>query len=184
VVITLAAGDSGTSRSQRIHLKEAPAMPEHTRPRAAAMITQTRQTAGLPDTPSMTGSEANPMQPPLSHQLPRERQLTRTSSHQETDMNRIHCIHRIRRFLGVLAGLAGTLLAFAATGPAALAEQVPPAGGGTGRPPALVRLVTEGGMAGWQITLIALGAALIAAIAAVFADRALAARRAVPAPTA
>jgi hypothetical protein len=36
-------------------------------------------------------------------------------------------------------------------------------------------------MAGWQITLIALGAALVAAIAAVFLDRALAARRAVSA---
>jgi hypothetical protein len=36
-------------------------------------------------------------------------------------------------------------------------------------------------MAGWQITLIALGAALIAAAAAVLADRALAGRRAVPA---
>ena len=33
-------------------------------------------------------------------------------------------------------------------------------------------------MAGWQITLIALGAALVAAIAAVLLDRALAARRA------
>jgi hypothetical protein len=44
--------------------------------------------------------------------------------------------------------------------------------------------VVTGGMAGWQITLIALGAALIAAIAAVFLDRALAARRAASAPTA
>jgi hypothetical protein len=127
----------------------------------------------------MTGSEANPMQPHLSHQLPRERQLIRTRSHQETDMNRIHHIdhiHRIHRFLGVLAGLAGALLACAATGPAALAERQPPAGGGTGIPPA-VRVVTEGGMAGWQITLIALGAALLAATAAVFLDRARAARR-------
>ncbi len=152
-------------------------MPEPTRPRAAAMITQTPQAAGLPDTPSMTGSEANPMQPHLSHQLPSERQLIRTGPHQEIDMNRIHRIHRIRRFLGVLAGLGGTLLACAATGPATLAEQVPPAGGGTGIPPALVRVVTEGGMAGWQITLIALGAALLAATAAVLLDRARAARR-------
>lgn len=89
-------------------------------------------------------------------------------------MNRIHCI---RRFLGVLAGLAGALLACAATGSAALAEQVPPAGGGTGVPSAPVRVVTEGGMAGWQITLIALGAALLAATAAVLLDRARAARR-------
>ena len=147
-------------------------MHELTRPRAAAMITGTGQPAGLPDIPSMTGSEANPMHPHLSHQL-RMRQLIRTGSHQEIDMNRIH---RIRRFLGVLAGLAGTLLAYAAAGPAALAERLPPAGGGTGIPPA-VRVVTAGGMAGWQITVIALGAALLAATAAVLLDRARAARR-------
>jgi len=41
-----------------------------------------------------------------------------------------------------------------------------------------------GGMAGWQITLIALAAALAAATAAVFIDRAGAARRAAPATTA
>ena len=40
------------------------------------------------------------------------------------------------------------------------------------RSAATVRVVTTGGMAGWQITLIALGAALIAAAAAVLADRA------------
>ena len=39
-------------------------------------------------------------------------------------------------------------------------------------------------MAGWQITLIALGAAVLAAAAAVFADRALTARKAGPATTA
>ena len=40
------------------------------------------------------------------------------------------------------------------------------------------------GMAGWQIALIALGAAVVAAAAAVLLDRALAARRATPAPAA
>jgi hypothetical protein len=147
-------------------------MPEFTRPRAAAMITETEQAAGLPDTPSMTGSEVNPMQPHLGHQLPSERQLIRTYSQQEIDMNRIHRIHH---FLGVLAGLAGALLAFAATGPAALA--IPPPAGGTTVIPPTVRVVTAGGMAGWQITLIALGAALLAAAAAVLLDRARAARR-------
>ena len=38
-------------------------------------------------------------------------------------------------------------------------------------------------MAGWQITLIALGAALVAAAAAVFLDRTLAARRSASAIT-
>ena len=42
-------------------------------------------------------------------------------------------------------------------------------------------VVPGGGMAGWQITLIALGAALVAATAAVPLDRARAARRSAPA---
>jgi len=44
-------------------------------------------------------------------------------------------------------------------------------------------VVTAGGIAGWQITVIALGAALVAATAAVWLDRARAARRAVHATT-
>ena len=40
-----------------------------------------------------------------------------------------------------------------------------------------VHSVVVGGMPGWQIALIAIGAALFAAIAAVLADRAWAARR-------
>ena len=42
-------------------------------------------------------------------------------------------------------------------------------------------VVPGGGMAGWQITLIAIAAALIAATAAVLLDRARAARRSAPA---
>jgi hypothetical protein len=51
---------------------------------------------------------------------------------------------------------------------------IPPGGGD---PPAATVPVVAGGMAGWQITLIALGAALVAATAAVILDRTLAARR-------
>ena len=51
-------------------------------------------------------------------------------------------------------------------------------------PATTVRVVGAGGMAGWQITLIAAGAAVAAAVAAVALDRARAARRAAPAPTA
>ena len=48
--------------------------------------------------------------------------------------------------------------------------------------PAQVRTVIVGGTPGWQIALIAVGAALLAAALAVLADRALAARsRAIPA---
>jgi hypothetical protein len=59
---------------------------------------------------------------------------------------------------------------------------VPGTPGGTsvalGGSPATVRVITAGGMAGWQITPIALGAALFAAAAALLLDRALTASRA------
>ena len=44
-------------------------------------------------------------------------------------------------------------------------------------PPPPVRVVAEGGISGWQITLIALAAALVAAAVAVLPDRARAARK-------
>jgi anti-sigma-K factor RskA len=107
---------------------------------------------------------------------------------EEVVMNRIPCI---RRFARVLAGLAVTLLAFAAAAPAlaapaARAIRVPPPGGTTGSLPVVVhaRTIVQGGMPGWQIALIAAGAALAAATAAVFADRKLAGRRTVTATTA
>jgi hypothetical protein len=92
-------------------------------------------------------------------------------------------IRRIRRIAGVLAGLAGAWFGLAVAAPAAFALPVPPTGGGSGsvtapiQPPAGVRTVVVGGMAGWQIALIAVGAALVAAAIAVLADRARAARR-------
>jgi hypothetical protein len=94
-------------------------------------------------------------------------------------------IRRIRRIATVLAG---ALLAFAAASPAAFAR-IPLPGGLPGRPAelapvppvppvsAVTRIVVVGGMPGWQIALIAAGAALLAAAAAVLADRALAGRR-------
>jgi hypothetical protein len=45
-------------------------------------------------------------------------------------------------------------------------------------------VITSGGMAGWQIALIAVGAALVAAAAAVLVDRKVADRRGVTATTA
>jgi hypothetical protein len=47
---------------------------------------------------------------------------------------------------------------------------VPPYGG-TGGTPNTIRVIATGGMPGWQITLIAVGAALLAAAIAVLADR-------------
>ena len=87
-------------------------------------------------------------------------------------------MNHLRRIFTAMATLAGALLALAAT-PAAFAENVPPPGEGSGiaPPPPPVRVIAEGGMPGWQITLIALAAALLAAAAAVLIDRARASRK-------
>jgi hypothetical protein len=84
----------------------------------------------------------------------------------------------LRRIFTTMATLAGAVLALAAT-PAAFAENVPPPGEGSGiaPPPPPVRVIAEGGMPGWQITLIALAAALVTAVAAVLIDRARASRK-------
>jgi hypothetical protein len=130
-------------------------------------------------------------------------------------MNSIRC--HARRLAGLLAGLAGILLALGAGAPAAFALplRLPHPGGGPGagatsgesvpagahttvQPPGVVSRL-EGpvqpaaqqshavvsahihtvtvGMPGWQITLIAIGAALAAAALAVLVDRAVTSRR-------
>ena len=91
-------------------------------------------------------------------------------------------MNRIRRILGVLAGLAATAATFA-TAPAAYAVTLPPGEGGVPVPPAGVRAVVAGGMPGWQIAMIAVGAALLAAAIAVLLDRGWSARRRALAPT-
>ena len=88
--------------------------------------------------------------------------------------------HFLRIFAAV-ATLAGAVLAVAGA-PAALAMRVPPPGGGIAPPPPPVRVIAEGGMPGWQIALIALAAALVAAVVAVLLDRARAAHK-IHAPT-
>ena len=86
-------------------------------------------------------------------------------------------IQRMRRLAGAAIGLAGTLLAVGAAARAAFAMEVPtPDGGGAGYVPPAVRTVVAGGMPGWQIALIAAGAALVAATAAVLIERARAGR--------
>jgi hypothetical protein len=111
-------------------------------------------------------------------------------------------IRHVRRFAAALAGLAGALLALAAAAPVAFARPGPPRPWQLQHPPlrplppgwykhpplppahvhqALVsvpgRTVVIGGMPGWQIALIAVGAALLAATAAVLVYRAWAGRR-------
>ena len=87
-------------------------------------------------------------------------------------------ICHIRRVLAVLAGLTAAVLALGAA--PAFARLQPPDPAGYVAPasvPAPVRTIVVGGMPGWQIALIAVGAALLAAALAVLADRVLAARR-------
>jgi hypothetical protein len=95
-------------------------------------------------------------------------------------------MNHITRITIALTGLAAAALALAAGSPAAFATREPPGGDG-GAPasaPPQVHTVITGGMPGWQITLIAVTVALLAAVAAVFLDRAWAARRHTAAPSA
>ena len=90
---------------------------------------------------------------------------------------------RLRRFTTALAVVTAGLLAWAAVPASAATILIPAPDGGAGTVPASppaapVRVITAGGMPGWQITLIAVAAALVAATAAMFLDRARASRRA------
>jgi hypothetical protein len=101
-------------------------------------------------------------------------------------------MNRIRRSIRILTGLfAGVVVALAAGAPAALATTTPPPSppprllpcSPTCAPglhivgPAHIHAAVTGGMPGWQITLIAIGAALLAAAVALLLDRAWLARR-------
>lgn len=86
-------------------------------------------------------------------------------------------MNHLRRILATVATLAGVMLALAAE-PAAFAQPVPPPGGfDSSRVQAPMHVIAGGGTPGWQITLIALTAALVAAAVAVLLDRARAARK-------
>ncbi|HEY2130438.1 MAG TPA: hypothetical protein VGH77_24990 [Streptosporangiaceae bacterium] len=90
---------------------------------------------------------------------------------------------RIRRFAACLAAMLAALAASALAAPAAFAMIAPPDPAGAQpipltKQPASVHTVVVGGMPGWQIALIAAGAAVLAAALAVAVDRLLSARRA------
>ena len=89
-------------------------------------------------------------------------------------------MNHLRRILATVITLAGTALALA-TAPAAFAKPLPPPDCCTTGTSTPVTVITAGGMPGWQITLIAVGAALAGAAVAVLLDRAWAARKAHPA---
>jgi hypothetical protein len=86
----------------------------------------------------------------------------------------------IRRYAVILTGLFGTLVVFGAA--PAFAMIPGPGGSPVGPvspaiPPTVVHTVVVGGTPGWQIALIAIGSALLAAAAAILADRARTRRR-------
>ena len=84
-------------------------------------------------------------------------------------------MNHLRRIVAAAITLVGTVLALA-TAPAAFANPLPPSDCCTSGQSAPVTVIA-GGMPGWQITLIAVGAALVAAAVAVLLDRAWAARK-------
>ena len=87
-------------------------------------------------------------------------------------------MNRIRRIGAAVATLAGALLTLT-TASAAYAS-LPPHGGGPATTSTQIHVIATGGMPGWQITLIAAAAALLAATVAVLLDRARMARRTHP----
>ncbi len=93
----------------------------------------------------------------------------------------MNIIKRLRTYAAILAGLGVALAALAGTASASTG-MLPPAGPDAPAQPApVVHTVVVGGTPGWQIALIAIGAALVAAIAAVLMERARSARRPVTA---
>ena len=86
-------------------------------------------------------------------------------------------MNHLRRIVAAAITLAGAMLALA-TAPAAFARPLPPPDCCATGANAPVTLITGGGMPGWQITLIAVGAALAGAAMAILLDRAWAARKA------
>jgi hypothetical protein len=88
---------------------------------------------------------------------------------------------RLRRLIAVLTAITGGVLAWAGAVPAASAAIIPIPDGAygpsPGNPGGTVHVIAVSGMPGWQITLIAVTAALAAAAVAVLLDRARASRR-------
>jgi hypothetical protein len=91
-------------------------------------------------------------------------------------------IRYARRTANVVLALCGSLVGFVLFAPSAFAMIARPMGGASPvvspQPqPIVLRTVVTGGMAGWLIALIAVGAALLAGTVAVVTDRARSAQR-------
>lgn len=93
----------------------------------------------------------------------------------------MYIIKRLRTFAAAAAGLGITLAALAGTASASTGLIQPPVQAGPAQPAPIEHTVVVGGTPGWQIALIAIGAALVAATAAVLMERARSARRQVTA---
>jgi hypothetical protein len=90
--------------------------------------------------------------------------------------------HRICRRLAYQVGRAGALLACGVAVPVALSNPLPGPGWTKHPPgPAMIHAAPAGGLPGWQITLIAVGAAVLAAAVVVLRNRVPAAWRRVTA---
>jgi hypothetical protein len=90
-------------------------------------------------------------------------------------------IHRLHRFVGVVLTLGATALGLALWAPAAVAMPMPDPGGTSSSvagqsTPIVAHSAPAGGMPGWEITLIALGAALFSAILVALVNHARAVR--------
>ena len=111
-------------------------------------------------------------------------QLRRWKQHARTATRKAGL--QLGRPVAILTAATCALLSLA--GAAFAATPVPPPGGQygpvPGGPATVTRVIATGGMPGWQIALIALGAALVAAVAAVIVDRTLARSRPISATTA
>jgi hypothetical protein len=113
--------------------------------------------------------------------LPPDDRYVHAGAWGEIVMNRTQRIRR--RCAATLAALAAATTATTGAGwaPATFAAPVPPPGtgdAGRGDPFAPAHTATVGGIHGWQIILIAIGAVLAGAVLAVLHDRTRAARQA------
>jgi hypothetical protein len=105
---------------------------------------------------------------------------TSTGTHLHPPPAKESIMKHLRRTFAAVATLAGAVLALT-TAPAAFAKPLPPSDCCTSGAATGVTLITGGGMPGWQITLIAVGAALAGAVLAVLLDHAWTARKTHPA---
>jgi hypothetical protein len=91
-------------------------------------------------------------------------------------------IHRFRYVIGVVVTFACSMLGIALAAPAAFAMRLPASGGTSAAvsgqsAPIVAHTTPAGGMPGWEITLIAIGAAVLTATLAVLMDRSRVAHR-------